>query len=81
MATNGHGVQFLHISHIWNLGTPKFIYEFIKHTNSYMKKSYEFVVSMNSYTYEFIYEFIYKYEFIYIHEFNTYEFIYEFIYI
>ena len=34
---------------IWNLGTPKFIYEFMKHMNSYLKKSYEFIVYMNSY--------------------------------
>ena len=34
---------------IWNLGTPEFIYEFMKHTNSNMKKSYEFLVCMNSY--------------------------------
>ena len=34
------------INIIWNLGTPEFIYEFMKHMNSYMKKSYEY---MNSY--------------------------------
>ena len=33
---------------IWNLGTPEFIYEFMKHMNSYMKKSYEFIGYMNS---------------------------------
>ena len=33
----------------WNLGTPKFINEFMKHLNSYMKKSYEFIVDMNLY--------------------------------
>ena len=45
---------------IWNLGTPEFIYEFMKHMNSFMKKSYEFIVYMNSYmnSYEFIYEMI-----------------------
>ena len=43
---------------IWNLGTPKFMYEFMKHMNSYMKKTYEFIVCVNSYMnskYEFIY--------------------------
>ena len=33
-------------SFIWNLGT---IYEFMKHMNSYMKKTCEFIVYMNSY--------------------------------
>ena len=31
-------------SSILNLGTPEFIYEIMKHMNSYMKKSYEFIV-------------------------------------
>ena len=34
---------------IWNLGTPEFLYEFMKHMNSYMKKSYEFICYLNSY--------------------------------
>ena len=55
----------------------------MKHMNSYLKKSYEFIIHE---TYEFIYEFIYMnsytYEFIYemmiwIH--GLYEFIYEMI--
>ena len=32
---------------ICNIGTPEFMYEFMKHMNSYMKKSYEFIVYMN----------------------------------
>ena len=37
---------------IWNLGTPKFIYEFMNSWNiciHILKKSYEFIVYMNSY--------------------------------
>ena len=36
-------------TNIWNLVTPEFIYEFMKHMHSYMKKSYEFIDYMNSY--------------------------------
>ena len=39
---------------IWNLGTPEFIYEFMKHMISYMKKSYEFIGYMNSYMNSYI---------------------------
>ena len=46
---------------IWNLGISKFIYEFMKHINSYMKRSDEFIVYMNLY--------MYSYEFIWIHEY------------
>ena len=42
------------IMDIWNLGTPAFIYEFMKSINSYMKKSYEFIVYMNSYMNSYI---------------------------
>ena len=58
----------------WNLGTPKFINEFMKHLNSYMKKSYECID-----LYEFIYEFIYMNS--YTHQFiqSLYEFMYEMI--
>ena len=50
---------------IWKLGTPKFIHEVMKHMNSYMKKSYEFIIYMNSYVNSYTYEFIWSlYEFI-----------------
>ena len=39
--------QLVSTSIIWNLGTPEFIYEFMKHRNSYMKKSNEFIVCNN----------------------------------
>ena len=56
-------LQFLHMDGLldeettmWNLGTPEFIYEFMKHTNSYMNKSYEFIGYMDSYMNSYIYE-------------------------
>ena len=42
------------VGNIWNLGTPEFIYEFMKHKNSYMKKSYEFIGYMISYMNSYI---------------------------
>ena len=39
---------------IWNLGTPEFIYKFMKDMHSYMKKLYEFMVYMNSYMNSYI---------------------------
>ena len=39
---------------IWNLDTPEFIHEFMKHMNSHMKKSYEFICYMNSYMNSYI---------------------------
>ena len=49
---------------LW-LGTPEFIYEFMKHMNSYIKNKMNSDVNsyMNSHMNEFIYDFIY--EFIY----------------
>ena len=40
--------------YIWNLGKPEFIYEFMKHMNSYMKESYEFIDDMNLYRNSYI---------------------------
>ena len=40
---------------IRNLGSPEFIYEFMKHMNWYMKESCEFIEYMNSWVCKFIY--------------------------
>ena len=54
MRTASVGLEEVVLLFIWNLGTPKFIYEFIKQLNSYMKKSYEFLGYMNSYMNSYI---------------------------
>ena len=65
---------------IWNLGTPEFIYEFMKHMNSCMKKSYEFIGYMNSYMNSYIWIHIHMNS--YNHYMNSYmKWLYEFIYI
>ena len=49
-----HCLHLLCALFIWNLGTPEFIYEFMKYMNSYMKKSYEFIGYMNSHMNSYI---------------------------
>ena len=62
------------------LGTPEFIYEFMKHMNSYIKKSYEFIVYMDSYMNSYIWIHIHMNS--YNHYMNSYmKWLYEFIYI
>ena len=34
----GFKLEVCSLANIWNLGTPEFIYEFLKHMKSYMKK-------------------------------------------
>ena len=75
-----HGTYHLYfVIFIWNLGTPEFIYVSMKHMNSYMKKSYEFIVYMNSYMNSYIWIHIHMNS--YNHYMNSYmKWLYEFIY-